>query len=343
MAVLALRCPHCKIRFSIKDTQIDAQGMIHCASCNQSFVAGEHSLEPEHKNDEFLIYDDMDEELIHDDMDESYLDSLEDDDVLIHDDMDTQPLQRHNDAIAEVKPEPAPEPSIKVEAPKKPLKTQISVPNTAKKAVATHQPPKAQAQKPQKPQPPQKAKEHSTESQTVAKTSLLDRYYDEQSQPKDQTQTWLWSGSIGLLVFLILFQTLYFNFHTWSRTNVRPVYEVICAVVRCTVPPIQDVNLMSTQHLVVRTHPKFKQALMIDTLIINNAEFEQPFPDLLLVFRDNKDWVVASRRFKPNKYLSGELAGETIMPAQIPIHISLEILDPGPQAVNYGVSLMANQ
>ena len=82
---------------------------------------------------------------------------------------------------------------------------------------------------------------------------------------------------------------------------------------------------------------------LVDTLLLNRADYEQPFPDLLLVFRDLNDRIVASRRFTPAQYLSGELAGQQDMPVRTPVHIALELVDPGPEAVSYAISLVGNQ
>ena len=55
-------------------------------------------------------------------------------------------------------------------------------------------------------------------------------------------------------------------------------------------------------------------------------------------FADLGGQLVASRRFKPGEYLKGDLEGLAEMPPQTPIHIALDILDPGPKAVNYSLS-----
>jgi hypothetical protein len=52
--------------------------------------------------------------------------------------------------------------------------------------------------------------------------------------------------------------------------------------------------------------------------------------------------VVAGRQFLPEQYLAGEMTGTTQMPSMQPVHISLEIVDPGEQAVNYQLKLLAN-
>ena len=77
---------------------------------------------------------------------------------------------------------------------------------------------------------------------------------------------------------------------------------------------------------------------MVDAILYNRAQFAQPFPLLELRFADLNGQLIASSRFRPSEYLSGELAGQDEMPPQTPIHISLEIKDPGAKAVNYSLS-----
>jgi hypothetical protein len=48
---------------------------------------------------------------------------------------------------------------------------------------------------------------------------------------------------------------------------------------------------------------------------------------------------VASRRFVPKDYLGGELVGRELMPQNQKIHITLDLVDPGPEAVNYHISI----
>src|SRR5690606_22657658 len=127
-----------------------------------------------------------------------------------------------------------------------------------------------------------------------------------------------------------------------SLHDALPICQ-LCAQLPCTLAKVQNVRDMSTQHLVVRAHPELQKALMVDTLLLNRADYEQPFPDLLLAFRDLNDRSVASRRFTPAQYLSGELAGQQDMPVRTPIHLALEIVDAGPEAVSYAISLVGNQ
>lgn len=165
-----------------------------------------------------------------------------------------------------------------------------------------------------------------------------------QKKASSASIAWGWASASVIMILIALSQTLYFKFDQWSRTpQWRPYYSQICSVVGCQLPEIQNLKSMSTQHLVVRSHPKLQRALVVDTLLQNHADYKQPFPDLELVFSDLNNNVVASRQFIPTEYLSGELSGQKSMPTHAPIHIALEIADPGPEAVSYAIRLKGNQ
>lgn len=159
---------------------------------------------------------------------------------------------------------------------------------------------------------------------------------------RSQAAGWAWGSAA--LVLLAAIQIFYFNFPSWSRTpQWRPFYTSICSTLGCNLPTLQDMNNLRARNLVVRSHPSLANALVVDTLLQNDAAYDQPFPDMTLIFRDLEENVVASRRFTPDEYLSGELAGTTSIPGLTPVHVALEILDPGQNAVSYSIQLVANQ
>lgn len=134
-------------------------------------------------------------------------------------------------------------------------------------------------------------------------------------------------------------QYIAYQFDDLARQDAyRPWFQQLCPTLGCTVPSRVDIAHIKSSNLVVRSHPEFAGALVVDAIIYNRAVFSQPFPLLELRFADMNGSLIASRRFKPAEYLSGELAGVSEMPSQTPIHISLDILDPGNKAVNYSLS-----
>ncbi|MFZ5937808.1 DUF3426 domain-containing protein [Pseudomonas sp. HS6-2] len=149
----------------------------------------------------------------------------------------------------------------------------------------------------------------------------------------------LWSFLTLLAAGLLAFQYVWFHFDELARQDqYRPTFQQLCPMLGCQVPTRVDIGRIKSSNLVVRSHPDFKGALIVDAIIYNRAPFAQPFPLLELRFADLNGQLIASRRFKPSEYLSGELAGRGEMPSQTPIHIALDILDPGPKAVNYSLS-----
>ncbi|MDQ0650940.1 DUF3426 domain-containing protein [Pseudomonas cedrina] len=134
-------------------------------------------------------------------------------------------------------------------------------------------------------------------------------------------------------------QYIAYQFDDLARQDAyRPWFQQLCPTLGCTVPSRVDIAHIKSSNLVVRSHPDFAGALVVDAILYNRATFSQPFPLLELRFADLNGGLIASRRFKPAEYLSGELAGVSEMPSQVPIHISLDILDPGNKAVNYSLS-----
>ncbi|WP_460148088.1 DUF3426 domain-containing protein [Pseudomonas sp. S2_A02] len=134
-------------------------------------------------------------------------------------------------------------------------------------------------------------------------------------------------------------QYVAYHFDELARQDqYRPWFQQLCPQIGCTVPSKVDIAKVKSSNLVVRSHPDFNGALVVDAIIYNRAPFSQPFPLLELRFADLNGHLIASRRFKPGEYLSGDLEGLAEMPPQTPIHIALDILDPGSKAVNYSLS-----
>jgi predicted Zn finger-like uncharacterized protein len=134
-------------------------------------------------------------------------------------------------------------------------------------------------------------------------------------------------------------QYVAYHFDELARQDqYRPWFQQLCPQLGCTVPSKVDIAKIKSSNLVVRSHPDFSGALVVDAIIYNRAPFSQPFPLLELRFADLNGHLIASRRFKPGEYLNGDLEGMAEMPPQTPIHIALDILDPGSKAVNYSLS-----
>ena len=150
----------------------------------------------------------------------------------------------------------------------------------------------------------------------------------------------LWPSLSFITLIALIAQIGWFKFDYFSRAEpYRTGYLFLCPYLGCQVPTLVDTSRIVASNLVVREHPDIQGALAVDVMIINGAPFEQPFPDLVLVFTDIDEKQVASRRFTAKDYLGGELVGRELMPQNQKIHITLDLVDPGTTAVNYHISI----
>ena len=143
-----------------------------------------------------------------------------------------------------------------------------------------------------------------------------------------------------IALLAVVAQYLYFELDELARQQSwRPAYTVICNVAGCQLPSLYNVEEITAKHLTVKSHPYYKGVLVVDTVITNHAAIAQPFPQLELYFTDTNDKIVAARRFQPGEYLRGELASRTLMPSRQPVHLAIEIADPGKSASGYWIKL----
>ena len=126
-----------------------------------------------------------------------------------------------------------------------------------------------------------------------------------------------------------------------QNLRLRPYYEKACNVIAgCVLPPLERFEHIKGTKLVVRAHPDQKQnALIVDLNLKNEANFPQPFPDIELSFTALSGETIAKRRFTPEEYRGETLKKLTLMPAQQPLHLTLEIVNPGKEATNYQLQL----
>lgn len=163
-------------------------------------------------------------------------------------------------------------------------------------------------------------------------------------QPQTRSSQWGWGIVLLLAIAALPAQWLYYH---WDNLLQDPkahgMLSRACDALGCQLPPIQQPEQIKVTELVVRSHPERDSALMIDSILLNTAVQPQPFPDFVLTFSDLKNVVVASRRFVPSEYLHGELQGTSKIPSRQPVRITLEIDDPGQQAINYHARVLPSK
>lgn len=153
-----------------------------------------------------------------------------------------------------------------------------------------------------------------------------------------------WPKTAGLsLIIVSLLAALVFQLALFRNVElanglpaIKPYLESFCQHLPCQFSGKRDVKQIHLTSRDVRTHPKGKNTLLISAIFVNNARFEQPYPDILITLSDLTTTVVAQRRFTPEDYLASQAGGafQLLKPGK-PVHITLEVLDPGNDAVNF--------
>lgn len=168
----------------------------------------------------------------------------------------------------------------------------------------------------------------------------LNQFRFEYDQDRSPRFAWLgklfWITLNTGLIIILLAQASWFHYDKLARySNIAELYALACNKLGCTLPVLQDISKIDNRNLVVRSHPTVFNALIIETIITNHAGYNQPYPDISLSFSNINNKIIAQRLFSPSEYLNKEMFNKEAMPDAQPIQITLEIIDPGSDAVNY--------
>ncbi len=153
-------------------------------------------------------------------------------------------------------------------------------------------------------------------------------------------RTVLWTaGSLALLIAIGLQYAWMHRQALAQEIEYREYFLTVCTYLGCEIPEYRDRAALRTTSLLVRSHPELDDALLVDALLRNEAGFRQPFPALDLVFTDTRNEVVAARRLRPSEYLGGEMTGLKYIPGRTEVRLSIEIVDPGEDALGYALTV----
>lgn len=163
-----------------------------------------------------------------------------------------------------------------------------------------------------------------------------DEYRDTYSPtPHSILSTVLWSIGILILTLTLALEYIWFNRDQFrSVSELQPTFEKLCQHIECSRFSIREPEKIELVARNVYSHPDEKGALMVNVTMKNNASFTQPYPVMQIDFSDIRGSTVVARRFLPEEYLTPE-DQHTLFAAGSDKNITLEILDPGKQAMTY--------
>lgn len=194
------------------------------------------------------------------------------------------------------------------------------------------------------PERPQPGRREPSLGGGLSLPDLIDEplYIDPRPLPRRPRRRWLWVMLSAIAALALIGQIAVYNFATLVHDErTRPMMEQLCFLAGCELPARVSIELIRSSNLVVRPHPDFPNALAIDVILYNRADFAQPFPVLRMTFTDVGGRELGNKLFQPAEYLGGELAGSTLMPPQTPVHVGLSMLNPGPEATSYNLDFLS--
>lgn len=151
-----------------------------------------------------------------------------------------------------------------------------------------------------------------------------------------------WGKNIVLAILCLLLGAALAGQYAWQELDryaqepvARTVFEWLCSELGCTIPAYSNIDAIASNNLTVRSHPERDDALVVAVEMRNTAPFPQAFPIMVLSFNSSSNQLIALREFYPEEYLDPGLREVTMMPVMSPVQVSLEIIDPGGDAVNY--------
>lgn len=112
----------------------------------------------------------------------------------------------------------------------------------------------------------------------------------------------------------------------------RPLVATLCSVLGCTLPAWREPSAFRVVERDVRAHGA--GMLRVSARIRNDARWAQPWPALQLTLSDAHGRAMATRIFQPREYL-GASPAQTSLGSGQDVALSMEIVEPGPQAVAF--------
>ena len=118
-----------------------------------------------------------------------------------------------------------------------------------------------------------------------------------------------------------------------------PLIDALCARLPCLErrEAASSVRLLARD---VREHPSYRDALLVNATIVNDAKTPSPYPVIDLRLRDAAGNVLSARQFQPSEYLDQSIDLAAGMPSARPVYIVLELAGNASNAVSFEFTFM---
>lgn len=147
----------------------------------------------------------------------------------------------------------------------------------------------------------------------------------------------IWGSLVFVLSLIAVAQLAWFNRDGLLRAYpaLVPWVEQVCESLQCDPIRFRDVSAIELLNRQVTQHPRYRNALLASATMVNNAEFIQPFPEIVLLIFSTHGQVISRGRFKPEEYLGPGVNPSGGMPPGVPVHFGLELSGTSQEAVSF--------
>lgn len=149
-----------------------------------------------------------------------------------------------------------------------------------------------------------------------------------------RTHSWLWALGSLLLTLLLAGQAV----HAWrvELARTEPVgawLQTVYDWLQIDIPTPRDLTRLTVRQADIASHPTLPGVLQLNAALVNRADFAQDWPVIKLRLEDRWGDTVGLRYFHPDDYL--QPPPETLLPAREETVVTLDLVDPGPDAVGF--------
>lgn len=144
--------------------------------------------------------------------------------------------------------------------------------------------------------------------------------------PKKTSPGWLYFLSL-LLVLIAALQSIYY-FRTQIAAKYpqfKPLLVNACSQLHCKVELPKNLELLLIDDSDMQEDETYQTVINFNSTLINNAQFAQAYPNIVLTLTDIHDEAVIRTLLKPNQYLKAGTVIENGLGGREEVHISLPI------------------
>ncbi len=151
---------------------------------------------------------------------------------------------------------------------------------------------------------------------------------DEGEQQTGSSTRLLWGALVIILSLGALLQLGWFN-RDWLLARYPagvPWVQAACARLQCEPIRLRDPSTITLLGQDAQPHPRYRNALLVNAIMVSQAQFMQPFPEIELLIYAPARQLLAQGRFTPAQYLGAGIDLAAGMAPGAPLPIALELV-----------------